>query len=226
MDELLYNPFFGISVTLAAYCAGGWLCRRIKGPLANPLILGSVLVILFLLATGIPMEAYLAGADLITLLLPLATAVLAVSIYRNRRLLGANLLPVLAGCLAGAVTSVVSVLALSRLFGLDQAVTASLLPKSVTTPIALELSQTLGGIPSLTVVAVILTGTPGIIIAPLLIKWLRLRNPVVIGLAMGTSAHAIGTSKAVEMGEIQGAMSGIAIGITGIFTVIIALIFF
>ena len=225
MTELLYNPFFGLGLTFAAYCAGVWLCRWIPGPLANPLILSAALVIGFLLATGIPLEAYFAGGDLVSMLLPLATAVLAVSIYRNLDMLKANLLPIVVGCLAGAVTSIVSVTFLSRVFGLEEAIAASLLPKSVTTPIALELSQTLGGIPAITVVAVLLTGLPGVIIAPLLIKWLRLRNPVVIGVSMGTSAHAIGTSKAVEMGEIQGAMSGIAIGVTGIFTVVIALLF-
>ena len=226
MTELLYNPFFGIALTLAGYSAGAWLARRIGGPLGNPLILGSGLVIGFLLITGIPLDAYFAGADLISLLLPLATAVLAVSIYRNLEMLKANLLPVLAGCLTGAATSIISVLLLCRLFGIDQTITLSLVPKSVTTPIALELSETLGGIPAITVVSVMLTGLPGVVVAPLLIRWLRLRNPVVIGLAMGTSSHAIGTSKAVEMGEVQGAMSGIAIGITGLFTVALALLFF
>ena len=153
-----------------------------------------------------------------------ATASLAVSIYRQLPLLKKNLLPVLAGCGTGSLASMGSVWLLCRLFRLDEALTASLLPKSVTTPIAIEIASQYGGIPSITVAIVVLTGILGAAAAPALIRLFRIRNPVEAGLAIGTCSHAVGTSKALELGEAEGAMSSIAIGVSGLLTVLFAMI--
>ena len=129
----------------------------------------------------------------------------------------------IASCLVGSASSMGSILLLCRLFGLDAAMTASLLPKSVTTPIAISVSQAHGGIGPITVVAVLITGIFGSIAAPLLIKLFRVKDPMTAGLAIGASSHAVGTSKALELGETEGAMSGLAIGVCGLITVVLSL---
>ena len=134
-----------------------------------------------------------------------------------------NLIPILAGTFTGSVASIASVLVLCRLFGLSDELTASLIPKSVTTPIAMEISKQQGGIVPITVAAVIVTGIFGAVLAPIFIRIFRVKNPVEAGIAIGTCSHALGTSKALELGEVEGAMSGIAIGVAGIITVILTM---
>ena len=171
----------------------------------------------------IPYEAYNQGGALINLFLAPATACLAVSIYTKVELLKQNWLPILVGCAAGSLTSMGSVYALCRLFRLDESLTAALMPKSVTTPIAVSIAASHGGITSITVVAVILTGILGSILAPTLIRVFRVRDPLTEGLAIGAGSHAVGTSKALELGETEGAMSGLAIGVCGILTVLLSM---
>ena len=139
--------------------------------------------------------------------------------------LGKYFLPFLVGSFAGAATSLASVALLCRLFRLDEVILSSLLPKSVTTAIALEISAGRGGIGSVTILAVLITGVSGAVFAPLMIRLFRVKNPVAQGVAIGTCSHAVGTSKAIELGELQGAMSGIAIGVAGLMTVLITLLF-
>ena len=162
---------------------------------------------------------------MINLFLSPATVCVAVSVYAKLDVLKKNLLPVLVGCTVGAVTSVLSVWGLCRAFGLDTALTASLLPKSVTTPIASAIAEGHGGIVSITVVAVIFTGIVGNLSAPLMIRLFRVKDPVEAGLGIGACSHAMGTAKALELGETEGAMSGIAIGLCGIVTTVLALFF-
>ena len=212
MADWFSSPLFGITLSIAAYGIGCWIQKKLRTPAANPLLIAIVLVILFLKATGIPLEAYNAGGDFIAMFLAPATACLAISIYRQLPVLKKNLIPVLAGSAVGAGVSMGSVYLLCRLFRLDEEMTASLLPKSVTTPIAMGVSEQLGGIVPITVAAVVFTGILGAIFAPLMIKIFRVRSPIAAGLAIGACSHAVGTSKAVELGEVEGAMSGIAIG--------------
>jgi putative effector of murein hydrolase len=218
LEASLESPFFGLALSVFAYRAGLWLSRRIGSPAANPLLIAILLVVAFLRIFDVPLSSYDNGGSLLTLMLSPTTALLAVSIYRRRALLRENLLPALAGCCVGAATSLLSTLSLCRLFRLSPVLTASLMPKSVTTPIAMELSQHRGGIASLTVAAVIFTGILGAVFAPLLVKALRI-EPLAAGIAIGTSSHGIGTARALELGEIEGAASGIAIGVTGVATV-------
>ena len=222
MTELTASPFFGIALSILAYWVGVRLQKKTGLVVCNPLIIAIVLVSGVLLLFRIPYESYNAGGSIINLFLAPATACLAVSVYSKLSLLKACWLPILVGCVAGSVSSMGSVLILCRLFGLDQALTASLLPKSVTTPIAVSISGSLGGMPSITVVAVILTGILGSVLSPFLIKLFRVKDPVAAGLAIGACSHAVGTARALELGETQGAMSGLAIGICGIVTVLIA----
>lgn len=224
MVEWTNSPFFGVALSVLAFWIGVKIQKKTGLVVCNPLLIGVILVIGLLLALGIPYENYDQGGSLINLFLSPATACLAVAIYSKVQLLKENWLPILVGCVVGSLVSMGSILGLCRLFGLDDAMTASLLPKSVTTPIAVSVAQAHGGIPSITVVAVILTGILGSILAPLLIRQFRVKDPIAAGLAIGACSHAVGTSKALELGETEGAMSGLAIGVCGLVTVLFSLV--
>ena len=226
MAEVFSNPVFGISVTIIAYAIGVWVNKKLKTPIANPMLIATVLIACFLLATGIPLEYYNAGGDIINFLIFPATASIGLSIYANFEVLKKNFIPVIGGCFAGAATGVLSVWGICRLFGLDETITVSLLPKSVTTAIAVPISEQYGGIPQITIVALMIAGTLGAVLAPTLSRLFHLSDSeVATGLAIGCSSHAAGTSTAVKMGQTIGAMSGLAIGICGFFTVILAIFF-
>lgn len=227
MDGLLSSPFFGLSLSAAAWCAGLWLQKKTGWVLCNPLLVAGVLIIALLAVFDIPLEKYNIGGDFIKLMLGPVTAVLALNIYRQRKILREHFLPVLAGCLAGSVVSLLSVLALCQVFQMEDLLTASLLPKSVTTAIAVGIAvgiaESRGGIQGIAAAAVAMAGITGAVCAPLFAKWFRITDPVAEGLAIGACSHALGTTKAMEIGELQGAMSSIAICVCGIFTSLIAL---
>ena len=224
MTQILESPLFGIVLSIFAYELGVWIHKKTGWAAANPLLIAILLVVAFLSAFHIPLEAYQTGGDFISLFLAPATASLAISIYNQFSLLKKNLLPVLAGCAAGAVTSLGSVYLLCKLFRLDEQLTAPLLPKSVTTPIAIEIAAQNGGLVPVTVAMVVLTGILGAVAVPALLKLFRVKNPVEAGLAIGASSHAVGTSRALELGEAEGAMSSIAIGVSGLLTVLFSML--
>ncbi len=213
----------GIIMVLTTYYLGAFLQKKPPFSHLNPLLFSMILCIIILRIGNISFDQFNKGGRIISLFLPPATASLALSIYRQRHLLRSSLIPVIAGCFTGSLSSILSILLLCRLFGFSSVLTRTLLPKSVTTPIAMDISRHLGGIPSITVAAVIVTGITGNLLCSWLIRCLNIGHPSASGIAIGTSSHAIGTAKALELGEIQGAMSGIAIGISGILTVILSL---
>ena len=224
MKDLIGSPFFGITLTIVAYWAGVRIQKRTGLAICNSLLLTTLMLIAVLTVFGIPYESYNAGGRLVDMMLGPATACMAVSIYRKWDLLKKNVLPILAGCFAGSVTGVVSVFLLCRLFGLDDTLTVTLLPKAVTTPIATALTAPYGGIVSITAVAVIFTGILGNLLAPFLIRLFRVEDdPLAAGLAIGACSHGIGTARALELGETEGAMSGLAIGICGLMTAVLSL---
>lgn len=224
MSELWSSTYFGIALSILAFWAGEKLQKKLKSPLCNPLLFAILVIVLILLLFDIPYDSYNNGGAIINMFLAPATACLAVSIYTKLQLLKENAIPILVGCTVGSLTSMGSVYLLCRLFGLDDSMTASLLPKSITTPIAVEVCQTHGGIVPVTVIAVIFTGILGSILAPYLIRLFRVKNPITAGLSIGACSHAVGTSKAIELGETEGAMSGLAIGVCGILTVILSMV--
>ena len=226
MRELLASPYFGIFLSIAAYALGCGLNRKFRTPLCNPLLIAIVLVVGVLLVFRIPYEDYNAGGEIISLFLAPATACLAVGIYAKLAVLKQYWLPILVGAVAGSASSMLSVYALCRLLGLDEQLTVSLIPKSVTTPIAVGIVESAGGLTPITVVAVIVTGILGAILAPTMIRLFRISDSVAAGLAIGACSHAVGTSKAVELGEVEGAMSGLAIGVCGVVTVVLSLFLF
>lgn len=223
MLELCESPFFGIALSIAAFWIGEKIQKKTGFVICNPLIIAIVIIIGVLLIFKIPYESYNRGGAIINMFLAPATACLAVSIYSKIDMLKKNWLPILVGCTAGSLASMLSVYGLCRLFDLDEKMTNSLIPKSVTTPIAVSISSSHSGIVPVTVVAVIFTGILGSIFAPYLIRLFRVNDPMAAGLSIGACSHAVGTSKALELGETEGAMSGLAIGICGILTVIFSL---
>jgi len=179
---------------------------------------------LALSAFNIPLESYEESVSLFSFLLGPATVALAYSVYKQRQILKEHFVPIVAGCLVGSVVSMVSAYGLCKLLGLGNDMALSFVPKSVTTPIAIAASQELGGITSITVAAVIITGILGAIFSPTMAKVFRVKSSIAKGVAIGACSHAVGTTKAIEMGELEGAMSGVALAVSGILTTIIVIV--
>lgn len=220
MNGFLENSaFFGVALSLCAYCLGVVVQKHVKCPLLNPLLVSAALIIALLVGAHIDYEVYNTGAKYLSYLLTPATVCLAVPLYEKLSLLRRDGAAVLTGVLAGVLTTLVSVLLLSAAFGLSHAEYVTLLPKSITTAIGMGVSEELGGHVTVTVAAIIATGMTGSTIAPGLCRLLKIHDPVAKGVAIGTASHAMGTSKAMEMGETEGAMSSLAIVVSGILTV-------
>jgi len=226
MKELLYNStYFGVLISIACYELGVVLKKKFKFALFNPLLIsvGAVMLLLFLL--NVDYESYYAGAKYLSYLLTPATVCLAIPLYEQLELLKKNLKAIMVGILSGVITSLSCVLFLSLLFGLDHKEYVTLLPKSVTTAIGMGISEELGGMVTITVAVIIITGILGNIIAETVFKIFRIKDSIAKGIAIGSASHAIGTAKAMELGEIEGAMSSLSIAVTGLITVIGASIF-
>ena len=213
--------YFGLFISIFAYLIGMWLKKKLGWGILNPLLVAIILVIAFVAATGIPYEECNKGAGYISYFLTPATVCLAIPLYKQLRLLKDNLVAVLAGILSGVAGSALSIFLLSMLFKLDHVYYVSLLPKSITTAIGMGVSEEAGGIVTITIVSIIITGILGNITAESWFKLIGIRDPIAKGLALGTSAHAIGTARALEMGEIEGAMGSLSIAVAGLTTVVV-----
>ncbi len=226
MEILTENTLFGIIISLLAFEAGLLIYKKTKFPLFNPLLIAIALVIGFLLVFNIDVDVYNKGGQFINMFLGPATVVLAVPLYKQLNLLKKHLLPILVGILLGSSIGISSVILLANIFGLEKVLTISLLSKSVTTPIGIEITNQLGGLTPVTVLSIVISGIIGSIIGPILCKKFKIHDKVAIGIALGTASHAVGTSKALELGETEGAMSSLSIGIAGIMTVFLAPTFY
>lgn len=223
MREMLEtSAFLGVVITLGSFELGRAMKKRWNFALFNPLLLGIVFSVAVLLVFRIDYSSYLNGAKYVNFLLTPATVCLAVPLYEKFELLKKNALAVMLGIGAGVVASAATVFALSALFRLDLSMFATLLPKSITTAIGMDVSVELGGYASLTVAAIIMTGVLGNICAEGACHLFRITSPIAQGVAIGTASHAVGTSKALEMGEIQGAMSSLSLVVAGLLTVVFA----
>ena len=226
MREILINSaYFGALLSLAAYFAGAWLHKKLKLAIFNPILIGALLTIGALLLLGVDYSSYNVSAKYLSYLLTPATVCLAIPLYEQIALLKKHLRAMLAGILAGVLANLAGVLCIALLWHLGHAEYATLLPKSVTTAIGMPLAESMGGYPSITAVIIMLTGVVGNMCAPGFLKLLRITSPLARGVAIGTSSHALGTTKALEMGEIEGAMSSLSIAVAGLMTVIAASIF-
>ena len=219
------SVFFGVLVSLASYSIGLALKIKTGWSLMNPLLISIVLVIVILLLTGVDYHTYSAGANCISYLLTPATICLAVPLYQQVELLKKNYKAVMIGILSGVLASLCSVLLLAILFHFDHAAYVTFLPKSITTAIGMGVSQELGGHVTITVATIVVTGVLGNMLAEPLFKLFRITEPIAKGVALGTAAHAIGTAKAMEMGEVEGAMGSLSIAVAGILTVCLSPLF-
>ena len=222
MNEFLTDSsVWGVLVTIGAYGIGTVIQKKTKAAWCNPLLMGSILVIVMLSVLKVPYAEYKSSASPLTYLLLPATVSLAIPLYEQWELLKKNLAAILAGITAGVMTSIVSIAAICVLFNLQREEMVSLLPKSVTTAIGVDIATELGGIPALTTSVIILTGIIGNLIAVGACRLFRITDPVARGIAIGTSSHAIGTARALEMGEVEGAMSSLSIAVAGVMTAVL-----
>lgn len=219
------SVFLGVFLSLGSYGLGMWLKRKTGWALMNPLLIAVVLVVAFLAISGVSYTSYNNGARILDYLLTPATICLAVPLYQQIELLKKNYKAVVAGLVSGVLTSLISVFLLALLFQFDHASYVTFLPKSITTAIGMGISDELGGYVSITVVVILLTGVFGNIFADKILKLFHVEEPIAKGIAIGSAAHAMGTARAMEMGQIEGAMSGLSIVVSGILTVIGASVF-
>ncbi|MCI9568468.1 MAG: LrgB family protein [Lachnospiraceae bacterium] len=214
--------YFGMFLSIAAYLFGMWLKKKLGWAVLNPLLSAVLLVIAFLKAAHISYADYNTGAQYISYLLTPATVCLAIPLYKQLGLLKKNFVAVALGITSGVAASAASIFVMALLFKLEHVHYVSLLPKSITTAIGMGVSEEAGGIVTLTVISIILTGIFGNIIADAWFAFTRIKSPLAKGLALGTAAHAIGTARALEMGEVEGAMSSLSIAVSGLLTVAVA----
>lgn len=217
--------YWAILISLGSYYLGNYLQLKTKLIVFNPLLFSTLITVGFILIFEVDYDTYYERADFLYYLLTPATVCLAIPLYEQIHHLKANLVAILTGIASGVIACLFSIFLLAMIFGWSYTLYVTILPKSITAAMAMGVSEELGGIPSLTVPIVIMTGITGNIIAEYICRLLRIQEPIAKGIAIGASSHAMGTAKAIEMGEIEGAMSGLAIAVSGVMTVIIATVF-
>ena len=216
---------WGVLATLAAYAAGVWVNRKTGKALFNPLLMGSIFMIVFLSCFGVPYADYKSSAQPVSWLLMPATVSLAIPLYLQLDLLKKNIGAIFGGVISGVIASLGTVFVMSIVFGLSHKEYVTMLPKSITTAIGMGVSEELGGYVTISVAVIIITGVLGNMSAEYICKLFRIKSPISRGLAIGTASHAVGTARAMELGEVEGAMSSLAIVVCGLCTVIGASIF-
>ena len=226
MDDFFRESLFaGVTLSLVAYLLGTLLKKKFKLGIFNPLLISIIFTILVLVGTGVDYEVYNQGARYLSWFLTPATVCLAIPLYEQWQLLKKNFKAVISGIAAGVLTSLFTVFLLAKIMRLSHAEYVTLLPKSITTAIGMGVSEELGGYVNITVAVIVVTGVLGNIFGELICKIFRIKEPIAKGLAIGSAAHASGTAKAMEMGEIEGAMSSLSIAVAGILTVVFSSVF-
>ena len=221
MYEIIENSiFFGAFISIGAYVLGIQLQKKFKLAVFNPLFISILVVIAILLCSGISYETYNESAKYLSYFLTPATVCLAIPLYEQLSLLKKNAAAIIVGILSGVITSALCVLVLACVFSLSHQMYITLLPKSITSAIGMSISEELGGIPSITVAVIILSGIVGNMLAPFFCRIFKITDPIAKGIAVGSSSHAIGTARAIEMGEIEGAMSGLSVAVSGLVSVL------
>lgn len=216
------TPLLWLAATLLAYQVGAWLFQRAGSrPLVNPVAIAVAMLIALLLATGTSYETYFEGAQFVHFLLGPATVALAVPLYQNRSQVRQALVPMLAALAAGSATAIASAVLAARLLGASSETLRSMAPKSATTPIAMGVSEQIGGLPSLTAAFVIATGLVGAVIVTPLLDALRIRDWRGRGFAAGVAAHGLGTARAFQVNEVAGTFAGIGLALNGVATAIL-----
>ncbi|MGT2907658.1 LrgB family protein [Streptococcus dentiloxodontae] len=222
MSDIYSNPLFGLTVSVLAYTLGLLIFRRFPHPITTPLLLATGMIIVFLTLSGISYDDYYIGGSYLNSLIVPSTVALAIPLYKNLPLLRHHYKSILLGSTAACLVNTVYTALLAKIFGLDYFLAVSLFPKSVTTAMAVGISEKMQGIMTVTLVAVVITGILTSVLGPVLLRWMGIKDPVVIGLALGGTGHAVGTGAAFKYGHIAGAMAGLSIAVTGILYVFIS----
>ncbi len=226
MTEFMQNSAYaGVTISLISYALGSWLKKKFGFGFFNPLLISIVVTILVLVSCNVSYETYNEGAKYLSWLLTPSTVCLAIPLYEEWELLKKNAKAVILGVFSGVITSLITVFVLSKMMGLSHENYVTLLPKSITTAIGMGVSEELGGYVTITVAVIVITGVIGNILGEFICKIFRIHEPISKGLALGTAAHAIGTAKAMELGDVEGAMSSLSIAVAGVFTVVLASLF-
>ena len=221
INNVFSNPMFGVLLTILIYTICLKIFTKLKLPIFNPMLLSIVLIIVVLKTFNISYDNYYVGGSILNALIVPATVSLAIPLHKNLHLLKKHYLSIIIGILVGNVINTLLIVFIAKMLKYNPELIYSMLPKSVTTAIAIGVSENLGGIASITVVVVMITGITGAVLAPFIFEKLKIKDPIAIGISLGSSSHAVGTSKAIEMNSVSGAMAGLAIGVTGIFIVFI-----
>lgn len=222
MSSLWSNPLFGIALSVFAYLIGMLIFRRFPHPLTTPLLLATVIIIIFLKVTGISYKDYYIGGNYLNNLIVPSTVALGIPLYKSFHLMKHHARSILLGTFIAVVINTSFTAFLAKIFGMDFFLAVSLFPKSVTTAMAVGIADKMQGITTITLVVVVITGLLTSVIGPTLLKWLHITDPVAIGLSLGGTGHAIGTGSAFKYGQVAGAMAGLAIGVTGVMYVIVS----
>lgn len=216
------NPISGMLLTIGCYWIGYAIFEKTKLTILQPILTSSLIIIAFLIFADIPFEVYNDQNMVLNYILPLTAVVLAVPLYRNIHVMKKHAFPILAGITAGTLATMGSLILIGKLIGTNNQILVSMLPKSATNPIAIEVSGIIGGMPFLTVSLVVITGIFGGILGPEILKLMKIKNEVAKGIALGSMSHAIGTVRAFKEGEVEGAMSSLAMAIAGTLTAILS----
>lgn len=226
MRNIMTNSaFFGVMISILGYEIGIAIKKKLKWAIFNPLLIAIIFVMAVVSVTGVKYHDYKNGAEYLSYLLTPSTICLAIPLYEQMALLKSNVTAIIAGTVSGVLTSMISVFFFALLFHFNHEQYVTFLPKSITTAIGMGVSEELGGIVTITVATIIITGILGNMFAEPLLKWFKIHEPVAKGIAIGSSSHAVGTTKAMEIGEIEGAMSSLSIAVSGILTVFCAILF-
>ena len=222
MPEMIFKlSLFPLVITIGAFMIGLWLKKKLKHPLCNPFFIGVILTGTFLVLSKMPMSTYLTGTEKMTWLITPATVALALPLYEQLKKLKGQLAAIFAGVIAGAVSSLALVGGTCLLFALPREITVSLLPKSITTAMAMVLAEQSGGITSIAAGGVAIAGLTGSLLGPVLCKLFRFKDPIVQGVAYGTASHVIGTSRVMEINPLSGAVSTLSLVVAGVLTAIL-----
>jgi predicted murein hydrolase (TIGR00659 family) len=223
MRDIISSQAFGIMLTLFFYLLANFFYQKTKFPLFNPLLISTLLLMGFVKIADLDINTFLTDLSGINVFLGPLIVSLAIPIAKQIDLIKKNWLVILVGSFVGSVVSILTVVIIGPMLGLDKEIIASLIPKSATTPIAIEVSNLLGGIRAITVAVVILSAVIGTIVIPMIVKMMKISDPIIIGMTLGTTSQAVGTAKAIEIHPEAGAISGIALVVTGVFTALISL---
>ncbi len=221
LNSLFSSETFLLLLVIGTYLLGVYLYKRLKFPLLQPLLISMILVILFLKTTGIEYATFCSQTKILNFMLGPSVVALGYVLYEQINYIKGNVVSMLTAVFVGCIVGISSVILIAKLFGADQILLFSLAPKSVTAPIAMSIAKNNGGIPELAVVFVVICGIFGGLVGPIILRRLGVKSKVAKGLAMGSASHALGTARAIEMGAVEGAISGLAIGIMGIMTALL-----